>query len=106
MTPEMGNKQIMTIKIITFDPPIETDHPTLNWWKMTTDADAEIGNAPVTIGAEMHATADAIAAEIAAKYLRSEIYATNFDNSLQGKPVTIHLTAPDGTKTQHPTVYT
>ena len=93
------------IKIISFIPPVETDHPTLDWWKMTTEADAAMGNPEVTIGAEMDATADAIAAEIAAKYLRSEGYTATCDSSLRGKPVTIHLTAPDGTETSHSAIY-
>lgn len=94
-----------TIKMITLNPPVETNHPTWEWWTMTTDADARMGNPALTIGVEMDATADAIATEITAEHLRSENHTADCDDSLRGERVVIYLTAPDGTETEHEAVY-
>ena len=93
------------VRGIFANAPLEADHPTWDWWEFTTDADAAMGNPVMTVGVKMGATADEIAAEIAEKHLRSVDYTADCDDSLEGQTVTILMTAPDGTETQHAAVY-
>ena len=93
------------IQQISVDAPVALNHPTWDFWLFTTDADAAAGNPMLWVGVRMDATAGEIADEIAADHLRSESYTADGDDSLRGQRVTIHLTAPDGTESEHPAVY-
>ena len=63
------------------------------------------GNPVLTLVVAYDASAADIAAEIAAEHLRSESYTADCDDSLRGQTITIQLTAPDGTETDHPAIY-
>ena len=95
-----------TIKSIMLSGRCQDQYPTCDFWQVTTDHDASMGNPALTLAVSMDSTAENIANEYASQFLYCNYYdAEDESEFLAGRPVTIHLTAPDGTETEHPATF-
>ena len=94
------------IKSIMLSGRCQDQYPTCDFWQVTTDHDASMGNLALTLAVSMDSTAENIADEYASRFLYCNYYDAEDDSAfLAGMPVTIHLTAPDGTETEHPATF-
>ena len=85
---------------IAGNEPVHTDHPTSDWWTVTTSFDKANPNMVIEVPMDSEAAAVARAYD---QYLTASAYACDpeDEDTLRGQAVTIYLTAPDGTQTEH-----